>query len=122
VVIDDTIAEAVEHLLRALKSAGLTQSSMSLDAALDAVPALLAEIRDLRRELRELRAIVSQSRVRQVTRAEAAVERGCSTHCIDAMIKRGDLRAEKVGRHVRVILEPLATDAEVSAAAARALA
>jgi excisionase family DNA binding protein len=83
--------------------------------------AILDEVRASRAEVRELRAIVSQSRVRRVTRAEAAEERACSTDTIDAMIKRGDLRAEKVGRHVRIILEPPATDAQVSSAAAKAL-
>ena len=87
----------------------------ALAPLLDPIRTELAGVRD---ELRRMRAAIGAGR--WVSRREAAEALGISVDSVDRRIADKGLRARRIGRAVRVLLEPLATDQEIAALAAEA--
>jgi len=71
-------------------------------------------------EIRQLRAVVAASGAKWVSRRDAAEALGVSLDSIDRRCADRSLQSRKVGRSVRVMLEPLATDGEIVAMAQKA--
>ena len=87
--------------------------------------AILDEVRASRAEVRELRKAIEQREDETPWQTRAELAKRLEVHP-DTVDRRsgpgGDIERRTIGRAVRVRLRPRVTEAEVSAAAARALA
>ena len=89
---------------------------MTVDAALRQIvaDAVAAAVAPLVVEVRELRVVVARSSAKWVSRADAARELGVSVDTVDRRCLDGSLRSRRLGRTVRILLEPVATAAEIA--------
>ena len=69
-----------------------------VDVALAAIPVLVDEVRALRRELGELRAIVGEPGTRWVTQTEWARANGISTDTVARKVAAGEIEVREIGR------------------------
>jgi len=67
----------------------------------------------LEREMRALHAAVRAGASRWVSRREAAEALGVSPDTIDRRLRDGSLRVQRMGRTVRVLLEPPPTEDKI---------
>jgi excisionase family DNA binding protein len=77
---------------------------MSLDAALEAIPALVAAVSDLQREVRGVRELLDARESPWISRAEAAERLGVHVDTVDAMCRDGRLEHRRAGRRVLIQL------------------
>ena len=108
---DELRAQLLPQLASELRAQLLPQLADELSAQL--LPPFIAEIRGLR-------AVVTQSPERWVTRAQAAQVLGLCLDSVDNRIKDRTLRSQKLGRSVRVLIPVPVTDDEIAELARKA--
>lgn len=71
---------------------------MSIEENIEMIPVLLGELRDLRRELAELRRQMAGRDEKWVSPSEKARADGCSVDTVFRKIDRGELEVKELGR------------------------